>query len=522
MFSYQYISSDQLAGFDKYKCPPSRVRVQPVPASDPCLAVPALPTCILQPPFLASSPAGSGPAHSSACLLHLLLCPSVLGYQLPCTHTYLTFSGAGALQYFDLPSTGQISTPAQEGNAGERGSKQEGGISRRKEAPDPDLQHLSDRTAPDRPPQYSAVDTNPLSVYIMQHVWNKVVQVVPLWIAPNLLTFSGFLIIVINYLLLSCYDWDYSASGIGNQHIPNWIWISAALGNFLAYALDSIDGKHARRTQSSSPLGELFDHGLDSWTASIFPLSLFSIFGCVSGEAGLPPMRMYLVTSVVLFTFMLSHWEKYNTGILFLPWAYDISQLSMTLVYILTAIVGVETFHKPVFPHVYMTDFLITFLVGCSILIALPQTLFNIAVAYRQKTLLKDSAYEALLPLYSPSLLFILITIWIVFSPCKILDKQPRLFLWLVGVLFSNVTCRVIICQMSNTRSEVFCWLLWPLSLLVGLAVSGCLGSLEELTFFAFTAFATAAHIHYGVCVGKQLSKHFHIYVFSLKKRYAD
>ncbi|XP_040210533.1 ethanolaminephosphotransferase 1-like [Rana temporaria] len=291
--------------------------------------------------------------------------------------------------------------------------------------------------------KYSAVDTNPLSVYVMQHVWNKIVQIVPLWIAPNILTFSGFLMILFNYILLSFYDWDYTASGIGIQHIPNWIWISAALGNFLAYALDSIDGKHARRTQSSNPLGELFDHGLDSWTASIFPLSLFSIFGSNSGEAGLTPMRMYLVTSVVLFTFMLSHWEKYNTGMLFLPWSYDISQLSMTGVYILTAAVGVDAFHKPVIPHLHMTDLLITFLVGCSLLISFPQALYNIVKGYQQKTLLKNSAYEGLLPLFSPSILFLLLTVWAVFSPCNILDRQPRLFLWMVGVLFSNVTVRI-------------------------------------------------------------------------------
>ncbi|XP_068094469.1 ethanolaminephosphotransferase 1-like [Hyperolius riggenbachi] len=367
--------------------------------------------------------------------------------------------------------------------------------------------------------KYSAVDTNPLSVYVMQHVWSRVVQIVPLWIAPNILTFSGFLMVLFNYIQLSYCDWDYTASGTGNQHIPNWIWISAALGNFLAYALDSIDGKHARRTQSSSPLGELFDHGLDSWTASIFPLSLFSIFGCDSGEAGLTPMKMYLVTSVVLFTFMLSHWEKYNTGVLFLPWAYDISQLSMTMVYLLTAIVGVDAFHKPIFPHVYMTDFLITFLVGCSLLIAFPQTIYNVIIAYRQRTLLKSSAYEGMLPLFSPSLLFLLLTVWAVYSPSSILERQPRLFLWMVGVLFSNVTCRVIICQMSSTRSEVFHWILLPLAIVVGLAVSGYLGSLEEVAFFALSACVTAAHVHYGVCVGKQLSKHFHIYVFSLKKR---
>ncbi|XP_053323976.1 ethanolaminephosphotransferase 1-like isoform X2 [Spea bombifrons] len=370
--------------------------------------------------------------------------------------------------------------------------------------------------------KYSAVDTNPLSVYVMQHLWNKVVKIIPLWIAPNLLTLSGFLIVLVNYFILSFFDWNYTASGNGHQHIPNWVWISAALGNFLAYALDSIDGKHARRTQSSSPLGELFDHGLDSWTASIFPLSLFSIFGSDSGDAGLSAKTMYYVSCIVLFTFMLSHWEKYNTGILFLPWAYDISQVSLTAVYILTAVFGVDAWHKPLWFNCYMTDILITFLVGCSLLIAFPQTVYNIYLGYKQKTLLKTSVYEALLPLFSPALLFLLLTVWVISSPCGILEKQPRLFLWMVGVTFSNVTCRVIISQMSNTRSEVFHWMLLPLFLVVMAAVSGYLGQMEDFTFIFFTVFATAAHVHYGVCVGRQLSKHLNIYIFSLRKRYAD
>ena len=30
---------------------------------------------------------------------------------------------------------------------------------------------------------------------------------------------------------------------------------------------------------------------------------------------------------LILGTFIVSHWEKYNTGILFLPWSYDLAQL---------------------------------------------------------------------------------------------------------------------------------------------------------------------------------------------------
>ena len=44
----------------------------------------------------------------------------------------------------------------------------------------------------------------------------------------------------------------------------------------MAHTLDGIDGKQARRTGSSSPLGEMFDHGLDSWSTSLFLINFIS------------------------------------------------------------------------------------------------------------------------------------------------------------------------------------------------------------------------------------------------------
>lgn len=88
---------------------------------------------------------------------------------------------------------------------------------------------------------------------------------------------------------------------------------------------DGVDGKQARRTNSSTPLGELFDHGLDSWSCVYFVVTVYSIFG--RGSSGVSVFVLYLLLWVVLFSFILSHWEKYNTGVLFLPWGYDISQV---------------------------------------------------------------------------------------------------------------------------------------------------------------------------------------------------
>lgn len=89
--------------------------------------------------------------------------------------------------------------------------------------------------------------------------------------------------------------------------------------------LDGTDGKQARRTGSSSPLGELMDHGLDSWASVLMPICLYSLFG--RGDSDLPPERLYWVMLAVTFMFFLTHWEKYNTGVLYLPWGYDISQV---------------------------------------------------------------------------------------------------------------------------------------------------------------------------------------------------
>lgn len=59
---------------------------------------------------------------------------------------------------------------------------------------------------------------------------------------------------------------------------PLWAYLLCAVGLFIYQSLDAIDGKQARRTNSSSPLGELFDHGCDSLSTGqlVFCLTLFN------------------------------------------------------------------------------------------------------------------------------------------------------------------------------------------------------------------------------------------------------
>ncbi|GAB1297255.1 Ethanolaminephosphotransferase 1 [Apodemus speciosus] len=338
--------------------------------------------------------------------------------------------------------------------------------------------------------KYSALDTNPLSLYVMHPFWNTIVKVFPTWLAPNLITFSGFMLLVFNFLLLTYFDPDFYASAPGHKHVPDWVWIVVGILNFVAYTLVKIqlhrsrensqaygvDGKQARRTNSSTPLGELFDHGLDSWSCVYFVVTVYSIFG--RGPTGVSVFVLYLLLWVVLFSFILSHWEKYNTGVLFLPWGYDISQVTISFVYIVTAVVGVEA-------------------CGCALCVTLPMSLLNFFRSYKSSTLKHSSVYEAMVPFFSPCLLFTL--------------------------SFANITCQLIVCQMSSTRCPTLNWLLLPLCLVVATVIVGAATSrLESALLYTLTAAFTLAHIHYGVQVVKQLSRHFQIYPFSLRKPNSD
>ncbi|XP_071484091.1 ethanolaminephosphotransferase 1-like [Diadema antillarum] len=193
--------------------------------------------------------------------------------------------------------------------------------------------------------KYSSKDTSPLAIYLMHPFWNACVKLYPLWIAPNLLTLLGFLFQLALFLLLAFYDWDYFSNNrtlTDYPPVPNWVWFVASACQFLGHTLDGTDGKQARRTGSSTPLGELFDHGSDSILATLLPIGLFSIFGKGLEDYGGTSWIFYAVQWHIITAFFMSHWEKYLTGVLFLPWSYDFSQLAIAVVYFLTGLYGYE------------------------------------------------------------------------------------------------------------------------------------------------------------------------------------
>jgi len=70
------------------------------------------------------------------------------------------------------------------------------------------------------------------------------IQICPMWVAPNLLTFVGFLFTFANWVILAYYDYYYYASSVITPEyppIPRWIWLVCAINHFLAHTLGIIN-----------------------------------------------------------------------------------------------------------------------------------------------------------------------------------------------------------------------------------------------------------------------------------------
>ncbi|VDQ14178.1 unnamed protein product [Trichobilharzia regenti] len=134
---------------------------------------------------------------------------------------------------------------------------------------------------------------------IFKDFWLKSSLYVPSYIAPNTLTLIGLLANLFSICLLLIY---------GAGPITSLLF---AVCVFIYQTLDALDGLHARRTGSSSQLGELFDHGCDAISTCVLPIGYFITLGFNDW-----PVLMFIQYFCIQCLFYLAHWRCYVTGIL--------------------------------------------------------------------------------------------------------------------------------------------------------------------------------------------------------------
>ncbi|KAL1241917.1 Choline/ethanolaminephosphotransferase, partial [Trichinella pseudospiralis] len=124
-------------------------------------------------------------------------------------------------------------------------------------------------------------------------------------LTPNALTFVGLLINVVSTLILAWYSPD------AKQTAPFWVYMICALSLFFYQSLDATDGKQARRTETATPLGELFDHGCDSISQTFIVMQI-----CMALQLGYYPIVVMLFWVSATLMFYCAHWQAYVSGML--------------------------------------------------------------------------------------------------------------------------------------------------------------------------------------------------------------
>jgi len=176
--------------------------------------------------------------------------------------------------------------------------------------------------------KYSGADLSLTYKYILSPFAQACVDwFTPLWVAPNTITGLGLLWMVAAYLIMLFYAPTFSEGLVASTlnipgevpeesgAVPRWVYLFNAFAMVIYQTLDNMDGKQARRTGSSSPLGMLFDHGCDAINS---PMG--SINWCVAMAIG-PSIPLVLFWTLIAsaIPFYISTWEEYYTGALVLP-----------------------------------------------------------------------------------------------------------------------------------------------------------------------------------------------------------
>ncbi len=121
--------------------------------------------------------------------------------------------------------------------------------------------------------------------------WNKCSEVMPNYIHPNIITILAFVSALSRILLFVVFSYDFDGTR------PKQVYLFAILSIFGYQTLDAIDGKQARKLKISSPLGQIFDHGLDSISANFLVFDILIIF-CI-------PNNQYLCIGMLQFIMMV-------------------------------------------------------------------------------------------------------------------------------------------------------------------------------------------------------------------------
>ncbi|TFK70097.1 Choline/ethanolaminephosphotransferase [Pluteus cervinus] len=322
---------------------------------------------------------------------------------------------------------------------------------------------------------YKGLDKSLLSKYVLNPFWTWFVTLWPLSIAPNTITLTGLMIVIINFATMLYYDPVYLTEKGGAVGPPQWLFFTWAVGLFLYQSLDAIDGKQARRTGMAGPLGEMFDHGCDALNTTL---------ECLLTSYALNLGRSWWTIAAQIATlanFYLTTWEEYHTGILYLGvFSGPVEGIIMiVIIYICTGLFGPSFWdqriltiakleHDPRFkniPNVGLNEALMVF-AGFGLALNIMNSYHNVRQASKRSGKSPLQALLLLLPFVVSAAIQVLWLSHPEFNHSAIINSAtfvPFVGAW--GLQFAHQVGRMILAHVTSTPFPRWDWI-WIWSVL--------------------------------------------------------
>uniref|UniRef100_A0A1I8PM90 diacylglycerol cholinephosphotransferase n=1 Tax=Stomoxys calcitrans TaxID=35570 RepID=A0A1I8PM90_STOCA len=352
--------------------------------------------------------------------------------------------------------------------------------------------------------KYNCTNSSLLDPWL-QPWWNWLVSKTPLWLAPNLITIVGLVVNIITTLILVAHAPE------GTAPPPRWTCLLCALGLFIYQSLDSIDGKQARRTNTSSPLGELFDHGCDSISTVFVALS-----ACISCQLGHYPNWLFFQCFCAIGLFYCAHWQTYVSGTLRFG-KIDVTEAQFT-------IMGIHMISFFFGPEIWMTKLpIVGFNQNYIILIGITICYFinftNFSKIFLHGGSGKNGSSVAGTSVLSPSIPLTLVVLpaFIIAqkSPENIFTEHSSLYIVAFGMVAAKVTNKLVIAHMTKAEMEYLDWSLLGPALLFLNQYFNCVVPEIWLLWFSLI-WGTQDLVRYCSQVCLEICAHLNIQLFTI------
>ncbi|KAD7479933.1 hypothetical protein E3N88_03069 [Mikania micrantha] len=306
---------------------------------------------------------------------------------------------------------------------------------------------------------------------------------------------------------------------------PRWVHFAHGLLLFLYQTFDAVDGKQARRTSSSSPLGELFDHGCDALACALEALAFGSTAMC-----GRNTFWFWVISAVPFYG---ATWEHYFTNTLILP-AVNGPTEGLMLIYVVhffTSIVGAEWWAQdfgksvpllswvPFINGVPTSSVVLLFMILFAVI---PTVSFNVQNVYKVVQSRKGSMLNALAMVINIFCHEIFCFFRDCTSPSDLMGNYPHMVVMGTGLAFGFLVGRMILAHLCDEPKGLKTGMSMSLFYLP-LAIANTLTARindgipfvdEKWVLLGFCIYTAALYLHFATSVIHEITTALGIYCF--------